>query len=105
MAKNIEDRISYANEARQRAYENGDPLWHAVADLEVQRVLQLGRDVVEESYDSIPSERIPYVVEDEPTPLDAPIEFCAEWRCVTDDGRSEIYMGPLDCFNYRQVAS
>ena len=75
--KHLETMISVANEARHKAQVNGDPLWHAVADFEVERMIQLWRSTESD-------ESCGYVAE-------SVVEFAPIWKEALPDA---IVLGP-----------
>jgi hypothetical protein len=70
MLTHLEETLRLANEARFKGYENADPLWHAVADLEVTRVTQLGRVLADDVLTDEPCGFVPEPV----------VEFAPIWK-------------------------
>lgn len=89
MSKSIlEEKLGAANLARYLGY-GGDPLQHAVADVEVHSLVQLGRTLDDAGgYEEIPNTPIGYELCDEP---DGPIitEFAPIWKEALPDALLE----------------
>ena len=84
--KHVEAMIGLANEARHKAYATDDPLWHAVADLEVARLVELGRALVAD--DGLTDEPCGFVLE----PV---VEFAPVWKEALPDALVVPCVAPL----------
>lgn len=73
--KHLETMIGVANEARHKGYETGDPLYHAIADLEVMRLVAFGRSL---ESDELSDESCGYIVE-------PAVEFAPVWKEALSD--------------------